>query len=122
MSDPRPGELRQPDLTVLIQRLRTAGCVFAEEEVAALAQATPDLQRLEQLMRRRETGEPLEQIVGCLNFGGLRLAVGLSVFVPRQRSLLLARISARLARAQPAPVLLEACAGTAPIASTAAHR
>ncbi|MGA9310677.1 MAG: hypothetical protein WBV74_09940 [Pseudonocardiaceae bacterium] len=31
---------------------------------------------MEQLIRRRETGEPLKQIVGCVNFGGLRLAVG----------------------------------------------
>jgi release factor glutamine methyltransferase len=113
--------LPKPGLTALIQRLRIAGCVFAEEEVAALAQATSDSQRLEQLVRRREAGEPLEQVVGCVNFGGLRLAVGPRVFAPRQRSLLLARISARLARAQPAPVLLEACAGTAPIASTVAR-
>lgn len=52
--------LPRTDLTALIQRLRTAGCVFAEEEVAALAQATPDPQHLEQLVRQRETGEPLE--------------------------------------------------------------
>lgn len=65
-------------------------------------------------------GEPLEQIVGCVDFGGLRLAVGPRVFVPRQRSLLLARTAVRLARSQPAPVLMEACAGAAPIASTVA--
>ena len=44
------------------------------------------------------------------------------MFVPRQRSLLLARTATALAWTQPAPVLLEACAGAAPIASTVAHR
>ncbi|MGH3700346.1 MAG: hypothetical protein ACRDQY_12905 [Pseudonocardiaceae bacterium] len=115
MSERVQRALPRTELTTLIQQLRTASSVFAEEEVAALAQATSDPQRLEQLVRRRETGEPLEQIVGCVNFGRLRLTVGPRVFVPRQRSLLLAHISARLARAQPAPVLLEACAGTASI-------
>ncbi len=46
MSERVQRALPRTDLTALIQRLRTAGCVFAEEEVAALAQATSDPQRL----------------------------------------------------------------------------
>lgn len=65
--------------------------------------------------------EPLEQVVGCVDFGELSPNVGPGVFVPRQRSLLLARLAVRLARAQSAPVLLETCAGVAPIASTVAR-
>jgi release factor glutamine methyltransferase len=121
VSDRPPGTRPAPERTALIERLRAVGCVYAEDEATVLAQATPDPQRLEQLIRRREAGQPLEQVVGWVDFGGLRLAVGPGVFVPRQRSLLLARICTRLARAQEAPVLLEACAGAAPIASTVAR-
>lgn len=42
------------------------------------------------------------------------------MFVPRQRSLLLARLAIQHARAHARPVLLEAFAGVAPIASAAA--
>lgn len=112
---------REPDLDVLIRRLRTVGCVYAAEEAAILLRATPDRSRLEQLTRRREAGEPLEHVVGQVEFAGTRLAVGPRVFVPRQRSLLLARVAVSVVRTQSAPVLLEACAGVAPIASTVAR-
>ena len=112
----------QVDLAALAQRLRAAGCVFAEAGAEALARAAPDRGPREQLIRRREAGEPLEHLLGCVDFAGLPLAVGPGVFVPRQRSLLLARTATARARAQPAPVLLEACAGAAPIASTVANR
>jgi release factor glutamine methyltransferase len=67
----------------LVGRLRAVGCVIAEEEAAALLQATGDPNRLERLVQRRAAGEPLELIVGCVDFGGLRLAVGPRVFVRR---------------------------------------
>ncbi len=101
----------------VVGRLRAAGCVFAEEEAAALLRSTSDPRRLEQMTQRREAGWPLEQVVGRVDFGGLQLSVGRHVFVPRQRSLLLARLATAIARRQPAPVLLEVCAGAAPIAS-----
>lgn len=112
----------EPPPTVLVDRLRAAGCVFAEDEVRALLQAVPDPHRREHLVRRRERGEPLEHLLGVVEFGTLRLSVGPGVFVPRQRSLLLARLAVRHVRSHPSPVLLEACAGVAPIASTAARR
>lgn len=105
-----------------MRRLRSAGCVFAEQEAQALRRASADPDELERLTRRREHGEPLEQVVGAVRFAGRRLAVGPGVFVPRQRSLLLARLATTRARAQPSPVLLEACAGVAPVASAVAHR
>lgn len=102
----------------LVRRLRTAGCAFAEEEAAILQEAATGPEQLEQLTRRREAGAPLEAIVGWVSFGQLRLAVGPGVFIPRQRSLLLARVAVSIARHQEAPVLLEAFAGVAPIAAT----
>ena len=105
----------------LVQRLRAAGCVFAEQEAAVLLATTRDPAALEELTRRREAGQPLEHVVGWVDFGALRLTVRPGVFVPRQRSLLLARTAAALARAQPAPVLVEAFAGVGPIAASVAR-
>ena len=67
-------------------RLRAAGCVFAEEEAALLEEAAPSEEELEPLLRRRETGEPLEQILGWVEFRGLRIGIAPGVFVPRQRT------------------------------------
>ena len=51
--------------------------------------------------------------MGRVQFCGLALAVGPGVFIPRQRTAELVR----LALDDPGAVLLEACAGVAPIAS-----
>jgi len=104
-------------LATLTVRLRAAGCVFAEQEAAELVAAATDPAHREELVRRREAGEPLEQVVGRVVFGKLRLSVGTGVFVPRQRSLLLARAATTAARRQREPVMLEAFAGVAPVAS-----
>jgi release factor glutamine methyltransferase len=69
-----------------VTRLRDAGCVFAEEEAGLLEEAARSGEELESLLRRRETGEPLEQILGWVEFRGLRIAVAPGVFVPRQRT------------------------------------
>ena len=79
------------DIDRLVARLRVAGCVFAEEEAAVLLETARDPGELEALTTRRESGEPLEQLVGWVEFCGLRLAVAPGVFVPRQRTALLVR-------------------------------
>ncbi len=94
--------------------------MFAEEEAAILVDAAGDGPELDALTARRVTGEPLEHLVGWVAFGRLRLAVGPGVFIPRQRSLRLARAAVRAARAQAHPVVLEAYAGVAPLAATVA--
>jgi release factor glutamine methyltransferase len=73
----------------LVDRLRAAGCVFAEEEAALLTGAATTPAELEALVARRAAGEPLEQLVGWVEFCGLRLTVAPGVFVPRQRTALL---------------------------------
>ncbi len=100
--------------------MREAGCVFAEEEAEILLGAAAGGDELEAMTARRVAGEPLEHIVGWVRFGRLRLAVGPGVFIPRQRSLLLARVAVRAAQAQEHPVVLEAFAGVAPLAATVA--
>jgi release factor glutamine methyltransferase len=84
--------------------------------------AASDAAELEALAARRVAGEPLEQLVGWVDFGGLQLSVGPGVFVPRQRSLLLARAAVQFARSHPDPIVLELYAGVAPIAATVARR
>ena len=110
-----------PSITAIAARLRAAGCVFAEEEAAILLDAAvDDPARLESLVERRIGGEPLEPLVGWVKFGALRLSVGPGVFVPRQRSLRLARAAVRAAREQERPVVLEPFCGVAPVAASVA--
>ncbi|ADG73815.1 modification methylase, HemK family [Cellulomonas flavigena DSM 20109] len=117
----------------LVARLRAAGCVFAEDEAALLVAAAADghpagptsdglAHALEVLVARRVAGEPLETALGWVAFAGLRLQVGPGVFVPRRRTELLARTAVDLARdAGPAPVVVEACCGVAPVAALVVH-
>ncbi|QFU97691.1 Peptide chain release factor N(5)-glutamine methyltransferase [Luteimicrobium xylanilyticum] len=111
----------------LVERLRAAGCVFAEDEAAVLVEeaAGSDV-RLEELAARRVAGEPLELVVGHVDFGGLRLAVAPGVFVPRQRTVLLADEAVRLAAdvegAGRAPVVVDLCCGAGAVGAVVAAR
>lgn len=83
--------------------------VAAEGDVAAL-------------VARRVAGEPLEHLLGWVDFCGRRITVEPGVFVPRRRTELLAReavAAARAARA-PAPLVVELCCGAAPVATVVA--
>lgn len=71
--------------------LRSAGCVFAEDEAAVLVEAAADSAELAGMLRRRVAGVPLEHVVGWVEFAGRRFAVDDGVFVPRRRSELLVR-------------------------------
>lgn len=112
----------------VVVRLRAAGCVFAEEEAAILQEVAHDQSArgefandaaaLELLVARRESGEPLEHIVGWVEFCGQRLSVGPGVFIPRQRTALLAAAAISVADSQPHPVVLEMYCGVAPVASS----
>lgn len=102
-------------LEEIVDRLRAAGCVFAEQEAALLLESGGDVA---DLVGRREAGEPLEVLLGWVSFAGLRLAVGPGVFVPRRRTELLAREA--VAGLRPDDVLVELCCGVAPVAATVA--
>lgn len=105
----------------LVTALRHAGCVFAEEEASILRASAFDAAELDRLLRARVHGAPLEQLVGWVDFRGLRLQVGPRVFVPRQRTTLLADIAIDAIRSRtefPAARFVEAFAGVAPIAAS----
>lgn len=106
----------------LVHRLRRVGCVFAEEEAEILEDLAPDPQTLEAWSARRETGELLEQVVGRVELCGEMLAVGPGCFVPRQRTALLIRAALAETRARHRPLMVEACCGVAPIATTVGRR
>ncbi|MBL7256097.1 putative protein N(5)-glutamine methyltransferase [Actinoplanes sp. LDG1-01] len=78
----------------MADRLRQAGCVFAEEEAAVIAEATSDPLTRQDMVERRALGEPLEQVVGYADFAGVRVRLRPGVFVPRVRSELLVRLAA----------------------------
>ena len=102
------GDLRTYDDLVLA--LRAAGCVFAEDEAGLLLEAAGSPAELEQGVRRRIAGEPLEVILGWTEFAGLRVEIDPGVFVPRQRTVFLVRRALRLAR--PGSVVVDLCCGS----------
>jgi len=90
----------------VIHTLRSAGCVFAEEEAAALLEVASGA-KLEELVRRRVAGEPLEHLVGYVDFDGRRYRLSPGVFIPRQRSSYLVELAASLGGS----VILDLCCG-----------
>jgi release factor glutamine methyltransferase len=99
------------DEAALVARLRLAGCVFAEDEANVLLTSARTSHDLEQMVRQRVGGVPLEQIVGWAEFAGLRITVEPGVFVPRRRTELVLRNALLLA--PPRPVVVELCCGSA---------
>jgi release factor glutamine methyltransferase len=109
-----------PDAAV-VGRLRAAGCVFAEDEARLLVAEAASPDRLEALVRRRISGEPLEQVLGWAEFCGLRIAVAPGVFVPRRRTEFLVEQAAALAPAR-AAVVVDLCCGSGAVAAVLGAR
>jgi release factor glutamine methyltransferase len=97
-------------VTLVITRLRAAGCVFAEDEARLLIAAAASSAELTAMVDRRIEGLPLEQILGWAEFCGLRIAVDPGVFVPRRRTEFLVQQAAFLA--PPQAVVVDLCCGT----------
>jgi release factor glutamine methyltransferase len=104
------------DDAAVVARLRSAGCVFAEEEAALLLSAARTAGELDALVGRRAAGEPLEQVVGWAEFAGLRILVDPGVFVPRRRSEFLVTVAIGLAGPRvdggpEIPLIIDLCCG-----------
>jgi release factor glutamine methyltransferase len=104
----------------VIDRLRAAGCVFAEDEADLLLAAARTPRELTSMVERRVDGLPLEHILGWVEFCGLRIGVDPGVFVPRQRSALLVSTAVSLVGDRPAVV--ELCCGSGAVAVAVADR
>ncbi|MCF7553049.1 putative protein N(5)-glutamine methyltransferase [Pseudonocardia sp. WMMC193] len=100
----------------IVDTLRAAGCVFAEEEAAVLRSVASGA-GLDALVAARAAGAPLEHLVGWVEFAGLRVAVGPGVFVPRRRTELLVD---QVVAAAPTVVVELFCGAAAVAAAVAA--
>jgi release factor glutamine methyltransferase len=103
--------------------LRAAGCVFAAEEAELLTtEAAGDGRRLEAMLRRRESGEPLEYVLGWAELAGVRVRVEPGVFVPRDRSTPLVEEALALLRRSEAerPLVVDLCCGSGAIGAAIA--
>lgn len=87
------------DRAAIVRRLRSAGCVFAEDEAELLASAATTAAELDAMVDRRVGGEPLEYVLGWAEFAGRRVTVEPRVFVPRHRTEFLVDQAVALARA-----------------------
>ncbi|MGP3949015.1 putative protein N(5)-glutamine methyltransferase [Streptomyces sp. 7N604] len=96
--------------SVVVTRLRAAGCVFAEDEAQLLTTTARTPAELAAMVDRRAAGLPLEHVLGWAEFCGLRIAVDPGVFVPRRRTEFLVRQAAALA--PPRAVVVDLCCGS----------
>ena len=89
--------------SLIVSRLRAAGCVFAEDEARLLMSTARTPDELDAMVDQRVAGLPLEQVLGWAEFCGLRITVAPGVFVPRRRTEFLVRQAALLARGDAPP-------------------
>ncbi|MGY4544518.1 HemK-like putative methylase [Arthrobacter sp. UYNi723] len=124
-------ELDVESLVGIAERLRSAGCVFAEEEARLLLSAVPGPAEIASAVERRIAGYPLEHILGWAEFCGLRIELDAGVFVPRRRTGLLVNEAAallsadqmreRLDGSEPV-VVVDLCCGSGAVGAAIAFR
>ena len=106
-----------PD-SLIVTRLRAAGCVFAEDEARLLMSAARTPAELDAMVGRRVAGLPLEHVLGWAEFCGLRITVAPGVFVPRRRTEFLVGQAVTIAR--PGDVIVDLCCGAGAIGAALA--
>ena len=105
------------DLEGLTELLMSGGFVAADEEAAELiAAAAGDQARLDAMVVRRQTGEPLAWITGSAEFCGRWFRVDPGIYVPRWQSEPLARRAVE--RLSATGLAIDVCTGTGAIAKT----
>ena len=108
------------DERAVVAALRQAGCVAAEEEaVELIACADGDAQRLNDLLARRITGEPLAWLVGSVQFCGETVLVQPGVYVPRWQTEPMVRRAVALLPDE--GVAVDLCTGSGAIAVVLGH-
>ncbi|MEV8117791.1 putative protein N(5)-glutamine methyltransferase [Streptomyces xiamenensis] len=103
----------------IVERLRAAGCVFAEDEARLIIGAARGAAELSAMVDRRLAGLPLEQVVGWAAFSGLRIVVEPGVFVPRRRTEFLVR-QAVTGGAAAGDVVVDLCCGSGAVGAAIA--
>ncbi|HEV7751292.1 MAG TPA: methyltransferase [Baekduia sp.] len=104
-------------LEALTELLENGGFVAAGEEAEELlACAAGDAERLDALVARRLTGEPLAWITGSVAFCGVEVLVHPGVYVPRWQTELLARRAVE--RLPAGGTAIDLCTGSGALAKT----
>jgi release factor glutamine methyltransferase len=104
--------------SLIVSRLRAAGCVFAEDEARLLLSTARTPDELDAMVDKRVAGLPLEQVLGWAEFCGLRITVAPGVFVPRRRTEFLVQQAVVLARG--GDVIVDLCCGAGAIGAALA--
>ncbi|MGV4929795.1 putative protein N(5)-glutamine methyltransferase [Streptomyces sp. BHT-5-2] len=125
LSQPSPQPSSRSALpSSVVDRLRVAGCVFAEDEAALLVAAARTPEGLAAMVERRVAGHPLEHVLGWAEFGGLRVRVDPGVFVPRRRTEFLlgqaVALGRAVARSGRRPVAVDLCCGSGAVGAALA--
>jgi|SRR4051794_40135472 len=111
----------ETDRNSLVALLAREGFIAADEEADELvARAGGDVVLLDELVRRRLTGEPLAWIVGSVVFCEIEVSVAPGVYVPRWHSEALALRAAE--RLLAGGVAVDVCTGSGAIAMVLAAR
>lgn len=108
----------------IADRLRAAGCVFAEDEARLITAEGNTPEEVEAMVQSRVDGLPLEHVLGWVEFCGLRIPVDHHVFVPRQRSALMVQRASEMIKetSQSSPVIVDLCCGCGALGIALASR
>ncbi|MFC3572063.1 putative protein N(5)-glutamine methyltransferase [Streptomyces yaanensis] len=104
--------------THIVSALRTAGCVFAEDEAELILSTARTPDEAVAMVDRRAAGLPLEHVLGWAEFRGLRIAVEPGVFVPRRRTEFL--VEQALALSRDASLVVDLCCGSGAVGAALA--
>jgi release factor glutamine methyltransferase len=94
----------------VVAALRSAGCVFAEDEAELILTTARTPDEVTAMVDRRVLGLPLEHVLGWAGFHGLRISVDPGVFVPRRRTEFL--VDQAVALADGASLVVDLCCGS----------
>ncbi|GGZ37483.1 putative protein N(5)-glutamine methyltransferase [Streptomyces poonensis] len=106
--------------SAVVAALRSAGCVFAEDEAELILSTAHTPDEAAAMVDRRASGLPLELVLGWAEFSGLRIAVAPGVFVPRRRTEFL--VEQALAAVPGASVVVDLCCGSGAVGAALAAR
>ncbi|WP_211227724.1 putative protein N(5)-glutamine methyltransferase [Shimazuella kribbensis] len=95
---------------MIVEKLRDAGCVFAEEEADILLSTAKNNVHLITMVDQRVSGMPLEYVVGWAEFCGLKIQIDKGVFVPRKRTEFLVQKAITLVRS--GATVVDLCCGS----------
>ncbi|MEU2584162.1 putative protein N(5)-glutamine methyltransferase [Streptomyces avermitilis] len=104
--------------SAVVAALRSAGCVFAEDEAELILSTARTPGEIATMVDRRAAGLPLEHVLGWAGFHGLRITVDPGVFVPRRRTEFLVDLAASLGRE--VSVVVDLCCGSGAVAAALA--